>query len=87
MDDSKLNKVIKALEFCNQSEDCRGCVYFTDALKGKCGCGIDALNLLKEQQQFIEFLYNHINPNEMESYVKMYHALPIPTDGKEGETE
>ena len=46
---AKLDKVIKALEFCNSSEDCRGCVYFTDALKGKCKCGADALELLKEQ--------------------------------------
>ena len=63
MDREKLDKVIKALEFCTSSEDCRGCVYFTDALKGKCKCGEDGLELLKEQQKEIERI-KHLS-NEM----------------------
>lgn len=47
---AELEKVITALEFCNLSEDCRGCVYFTDTLKGKCKCNADALELLKDRR-------------------------------------
>lgn len=31
---------------------------------------------------FLNFLYNHINPNEMEQYIRMYQAGDIPTNGE-----
>lgn len=34
--------------------------------------------------KFLDFLYNVIQPNEMEQYMAMYHASGIPTCGEEG---
>ncbi len=31
---------------------------------------------------FLNFLYNTINPNEMEQYIRMYQAGDIPTNGE-----
>ena len=31
---------------------------------------------------FLTFLYNTINPNEMEQYIRMYQAGDIPTNGE-----
>ena len=57
MDDDKLDKVIKGLEFCISSEDCRGCIYWDDVeLQSECPLHYDALKLLKEQQKKIKSL-------------------------------
>lgn len=34
-----------------------------------------------EGKGFLEFLWNVINPNEMESYLAMYNSKGVPTDG------
>lgn len=34
-----------------------------------------------DRTDFLEFLYNVIQPNEMERYLDMYHAQPIAQDG------
>ena len=34
---------------------------------------IEEFKALKEDKKFLEFLYNHILPNEMEQYLSMYH--------------
>ena len=36
---------------------------------------------MKEKTDFLEFLYNTIQPNEMEQYMNMYLAQPIAEDG------
>ena len=56
MDDSKLDKVIKTLEYCTTSEDCRPCEYWQTFDDTGCQCMKDALELLKEQQERIETL-------------------------------
>lgn len=35
---------------------------------------IEEFKALKEDKNFLEFLYNQILPNEMEQYLSMYHA-------------
>ena len=35
---------------------------------------IGTVSELRENENFLEFLYNHIQPNEMEQYLSMYHA-------------
>lgn len=34
---------------------------------------IEEFKALKEDKNFLEFLYNHIPPNEIEQYLSMYH--------------
>lgn len=34
------------------------------------------------EDNFVEFLFNVINPNQMQRYFEMYMALPIPTEDK-----
>ena len=34
---------------------------------------VEEFEALKEDKNFLEFLYNHIPPNEMEQYLSMYH--------------
>lgn len=36
---------------------------------------------LKEDNRFLEFLYDRISPNEMEQYLSMYKATDIKTNG------
>ena len=44
-----IKKVIKGLEYCIKSEDCRGCIYWEEiGLKEGCPLNSDALELLKE---------------------------------------
>lgn len=35
---------------------------------------IGTVEEFKENKDFLEFLYNHIPPNEMEQYLSMYHT-------------
>ena len=65
---AELDKVIKALEFCIMSEDCRPCVYWQTFDNTGCQAMKDALELLKEQakliedkQDMIEILEDHVS--------------------------
>lgn len=40
---------------------------------------------LQAKAKFLEFLFNHINPNEMEMYIAMYNSMNIPTEGRTNE--
>lgn len=40
-----------------------------------------------ERYDFLEFLWNTINPNEMQEYWTMFHCKNVPTDGKADEGE
>lgn len=40
---------------------------------------------LQAKTKFLEFLFNHINPNEMEMYIAMYNSMNIPTEGRTNE--
>ena len=74
-----IQEVIKGLECCKVG--CKDCPYYGEQ---ECILKVrdDALEVLKEQCRFMEFLYNVINPNELEAYLRMYLALPIPTNGE-----
>ena len=52
MEDSKLDKIIKTLEYCTTSEDCRPCEYWQTFDDTGCQCMKDALELLKEQPKW-----------------------------------
>ena len=44
----------------------------------------EAIAVLSQQNKdldFLNFLYNHINPNEMENYMAMYNSKGVPTCG------
>lgn len=43
---------------------------------------IEEFKALKEDSRFLEFLYNHILPNEMEQYLSMYKSSDIKTNGE-----
>ena len=46
-----IEKVIKGLEYCIKSEDCRGCIYWKEiGLHEGCPLNAEALELLKEQE-------------------------------------
>lgn len=56
-----IKKVIKGLEYCIKSEDCRGCIYWEEiGLHEGCPLNSDALELLKEQEKRIEDLQDII---------------------------
>ena len=49
-----IKKVIKGLEYCIKSEDCRGCIYWEEiGLHEGCPLNSDALELLKEQETVV----------------------------------
>ena len=41
---------------------------------------------MKEQSDFLEFLYQVIQPNEMEQYRSMYRAQAVPSDASREES-
>lgn len=50
-------------------------IVYKDRLKEYESIGtIEEFKALKEGSRFLEFLYNHIPPNEMEQYLSMYQA-------------
>lgn len=38
-----------------------------------------------DDKMFYEFLWNVINPNQMEEYLKMFNAKQEKTDGSDGQ--
>ena len=47
-------KVIKAMEYCIKSEDCRGCIYWEEiGLHEGCPLNLDALALLNEPEEMV----------------------------------
>ena len=46
---------------------------------------VEIIELLEEQEEklkFLDALFNYINPNDMEKYMRMYRSLPVPSDGR-----
>ena len=57
--------------FLNGWETARGCRLEYECAKAY---GIPIILESDLDLDFLDFLYNHINPNEMEKYLAMYHA-------------
>ena len=51
-----IEKIIKGLEYCIKSDDCRGCIYWESVRHEECPMPSNALELLKE--------YNELKKNE-----------------------
>jgi len=82
-------KVIYDIErcICHVPDACRDCSHYGHGEVIGCMEELltDALALLKEQEEklkFLDALYNYINPNDMEKYMRMYRSLPIPSEGR-----
>lgn len=57
-----IEKVIKGLEYCIKSEDCRGCIYWEEiGLHEGCPLNSEALELLKEQDERIKMLEHQLD--------------------------
>ena len=68
------DKVIKGLEYCIKSEDCRGCIYWEEiGLHEGCPLNSDVLELLKEQEAIKQTYHvmmnqDYENPVEVTRY-------------------
>ena len=66
---ANLNNCIKEIEAC------RVAIIAIEEIQLYRATGtVEEFKALKEGGRFLEFLYNHIPPNEMEQYLSMYQA-------------
>lgn len=81
------DELIKRLKDSEHEIDCslcdRYCCYPDGKVHGKCIIieAADAIEELVRKEKFHTFLWNVINPNEMEQYIEMYNSKGIPVCG------
>lgn len=78
------DELIKRLWECVSGE-CWNCSQHKDSYDGQRTCAdnlmkqaADAIEELIRKEKFHEFLWNTIQPNEMEQYISMYNSGNIP---------
>lgn len=82
-----IDELIESLNACVDGNDCEKCIECENLKEGLCWVDLmrkaaELLEQVKQKEKFHAFLWNTIQPNEMEQYLAMYHA----GDSK-GETE
>ena len=65
-------------ESCSYDEDYPCCADCLDEMHKEAA---DAIEELVRKEKFHTFLWNVINPNEMEQYIEMYNSKGIPVCG------
>ena len=74
-----IDELIDSLNACVHDEQCEKCIECGKHSGHLCWedlmrISADALEQLKQREKFHEFLWNTINPNQMEVYMSMYNA-------------
>ena len=80
------DELVESLRGCgNDSVGCGDCPYKDGYWDGNCLNGLlteaaDAIEELVRKEKFHAFLWNTIQPNEMEQYLTMYRAQAVPSE-------
>ena len=82
-----IDDIIESLNACVNGDDCEKCIECENLRERFCWLNLmrkaaEVLEQVKQKEKFHAFLWNTIQPNEMEQYLAMYHA----GDGKEEQT-
>lgn len=74
-----IDELIESLNACVQGDACEKCIECENLRERFCFVNLmrktaEVLEQLKRKEKFHEFLWNTIQPNEMEQYISMYNS-------------
>lgn len=74
-----IDELLGSLNACVHGDDCEKCIEFENLRERFCWVNLmrktaEVLEQIKQEEKFLEFLWNTIQPNEMEAYLSMYNA-------------
>jgi len=79
-----IDELLESLNACVRGDDCEKCIECGNLRERFCWVNLmrktaEVLEQIKQQEKFHEFLWNTIQPNEMEQYLAMYRAQAVPS--------
>ena len=77
-----IDELLESLNSCVRGDDCEKCIECENLRERFCWVNLmrktaEVLEQIKQQEKFHEFLWNTIQPNEMEQYLAMYRAQAV----------
>ena len=74
-----IDELIESLNACVKGDACEKCIECENLRERFCWVNLmrktaEVLEQLKQKEKFHAFLWNTIQPNEMEAYLSMYNA-------------
>jgi len=77
-----IDELLESLNACVRGDDCEKCIECGNLRERFCWVNLmrktaEVLEQIKQQEKFHEFLWNTIQPNEMEQYLAMYRAQAV----------
>lgn len=74
-----IDELIESLNACVHGDDCEKCIECENLRERFCFVNLmrktaEVLEQLKQEEKFHAFLWNTIQPNEMEQYISMYNS-------------
>lgn len=74
-----IDELIESLNACARGDDCEKCIECGNLRERFCWLNLmrktaEVLEQLKQKEKFHAFLWNTIQPNEMEQYISMYNS-------------
>ena len=79
-----IDELLESLNACVRGDDCEKCIECGNLRERFCWVNLmrktaEVLEQIKQEEKFLEFLWNAIQPNEMEQYLAMYRAQAVPS--------
>lgn len=77
-----IDELLESLNACVHGDDCEKCIECENLRELFCWVNLmrktaEVLEQIKQEEKFLEFLWNTIQPNEMEQYLAMYRAQAV----------
>lgn len=77
-----IDELLESLNACVRGDDCEKCIECGNLRERFCWVNLmrktaEVLEQIKQEEKFLEFLWNTIQPNEMEQYLAMYRAQAV----------
>jgi len=77
-----IDELLESLNACVRGDDCEKCIECGNLRERFCWVNLmrktaEVLEQIKQKEKFLEFLWNTIQPNEMEQYLAMYRAQAV----------
>lgn len=74
-----IDELLESLNACVHGDDCEKCIECENPKEQFCWVHLmrktaEVLEQIKQREKFHAFLWNTIQPNEMEAYISMYNA-------------
>lgn len=80
-----IDELLESLNACVSGDDCEKCIECEKLRERFCWVNLmrktaEVLEQIKQEEKFLEFLWNTIQPNEMEQYLAMYRAQAVQSE-------